>query len=319
MSKTLNIDNLQKNVSLAAYTTFKIGGPARYFVIAKTKEEIYQAVKAAREAGVDFFILGGGSNLLVSDAGYDGLVIKNEYKDLKITGQIVRVGSGAILNYLIFQTVEQGLAGLENLVGIPGTIGGAVRGNAGAYGVETGRLVTTITATDGVAMRQFSQADCNFGYRTSLFKETNWVALEIALELSQSDPAVIRQKMQSTNQARQSKIPWQQPSAGSVFKNLEIKDLDLKHLQAKLRLTDVEFSELTKYQKVAAGYLIDWLGLKGFSIGGAQISEQHSNFIINTGQATADDVIKLISFIKQRVRAKIGGIALQEEIQYLGF
>ena len=285
----------KKNVLLKNYTTFQIGGPAKYFYIAKNKTELIEATKQAKKLKLPFFILGGGSNVLISDKGFNGLVIKNEARSFKVEKEKIIAESGVILDKIIKAAVGAGLSGLEEGSGIPGTLGGAVYGNAGwprggwAIGnfVETAELLMPSGKIKKVKKNWLS-----FGYRNSRLKEINEnkkpVILEVVLKLEKSGKRDLEKRCREILKIRSKKIP---PgfSAGSIFRNPSGK---------------------------AAGYLIQKCGLKGKKIGQAQISEKHANFIVNLGGATAKDVKKLINLIKKSVKKKFK-INLEEEIQFL--
>jgi len=317
MTKT-KLPGLQKNVPLAQYTTFQIGGPAQYFYVAKNEAEMIKVIAWAQSEKLDFFILGGGSNLLVSEQGFTGLVIKDENVDFKIEGNLVTAGSGVSLAYFVDQCAENSLSGMEFLAGIPGKIGGAVRGNAGAWGQGIGELVKTVKILANQKIKELTGFACRFQYRDSLIKQENYPVISAVFQLQKGIQEEIKEKINHYLQERARKIPIEQLSAGSTFKNIDLHDLDQEKVKQGLGLNNQEFKEATKFGKLAAGYLIDGLGLAGQKMGGAQVSTKHANFIINTGGATADDVIKLISYIKQQVRDTTG-IQLEEEVQYLGF
>jgi len=282
----------KKNVALKNYTTFKIGGPAKYFCIVKTEKDLLQAVKWANKNNLPFFILGGGSNLLVADKGFNGLVIKIENCKLKIVNSKVIAGAGISLTTLLSVTANAGLSGLEWSAGIPGaTLGGAIRGNAGAF--ETGikdvvRKVEVFDVRD-LRFKIYDLRDCQFGYRESVFKKnSNLIIFSAELEFKKSDKKKIKEKVKEILSYRMSKHP-KLPSAGSVFKNLE---------------------------NIRARDLIEKAGLKGKKIGRAQISDQHANFIVNLGGAKAKDVLELMNLAKKEVKNKLG-IKIEEEIQIL--
>lgn len=256
------LPQIKKNIRLAPYTTFKIGGPAQYFFIAKTNDDLIKAIKNAKEENLPYFILGGASNLLVSDQGFKGLVIKAENSNFEIKDSLIRAEAGAKLDDIVKASIKANLTGLEWAAGIPGTIGGAVKVNASAFGQSIKKSVKKIR----------KQGD---------------VILSVELRLKKNgDKNSVKEHLDY----RKKNHP-KEPSAGCIFKNPP------GH---------------------SAGQLIDEAGLKGRKIGGAMVSEKHANFIINTGQAKAEDVIILISIIKQKVRNKFG-IQLMEEIKYLGF
>lgn len=302
---------IKENVPLAPLTTFRIGGPARYFYSAKSKEEIIEAIKTAREAKLPHFILGGGSNLLVADEGFDGLVVKVQSTKLKIRDVTINAESGVILGMVVAASIESGLTGLEWAVGIPGTVGGAVCGNASAYGHHTSELVTEVEILDEDDMtRILPVKDCEFAYHESIFKKKPWVILEASFRLKKGSREESQKLVRQYLEDRRRRIP-PYPSAGSVFKNIVISDQG-----SGFRKTIPK--ERIKGGMVPVWYLIDQCGLKEKQIGGAKISNEHANIIVNFGGAKATDVVELIKLCKEKVKGKFG-IKLEEEIQYLGF
>jgi len=305
------IMNLQQNIPLKDYTTFRIGGPAEYFVEVDTIEEVAEALSWAKQNKKEILFIGRGSNCLISDEGFPGLVIKLNLQRLDFNDTQVIVGAGVDLSFLLYKSLEHNLTGLEFVAGIPGTVGGAIRGNAGTYGRGIGDVVKRIRYMD-LADDQFKEMlakEANFDYRHSIFKEKNFLILEVQLELEKGDVDLARKLIQERLQYRQETQP-QKPSAGCIFKNVLFQSVDLQAL--KDRGLDIE--QFKKYQKIPAAYLITRTGLPGKVMGGAKISKKHANYIVNTGTATAEEVIMLISFIKQKVRDKYG-IQLQEEIK----
>lgn len=306
---------IQENVSLAPFTTFKIGGVARYFIVAHTQEDVVDALRCAKHREVPFFILGGGSNVVFADTGFDGLVIKLENHDIVFDGLKVTAGVGALLSDLVRTSGQQGLSGMELMAGIPGTVGGAVRGNAGAFGVEIGSLVTSVTYVDTKTMQvyEIGRDACDFAYRQSIFKRNpHFIILAVTLTLTVGDAAYIHTIAEETIAKREAKHPQHIACAGSFFMNPIVHDKDL--LEEFAQETGVS----SRDGKLPAGWLIDHAGLRGKKIGGAQVSEIHPNYIINTGNATAEDIIILASIIKQRVRTQLG-VQLNEEPQLVGF
>lgn len=301
--------NLGENVPLAPLTTFKIGGPARYFYIAKTKEEVIKVVSAAREVRLPYFIFGGGGNLLVADGGFDGIVIQVKSSKLKVKSDGGgSAEAGVPLGEIVTDSIRDGLTGLEWAVGIPGTVGGAVCGNAGAFGHHFSEVVEAVEILDEEGkIRKLSNKDCQFGYRESIFKEKPWVILEVTLKLKKRDPTESRRLAQEYLVRRQ--VP-SYPSAGSIFKNIKVDQLP----EVAKKLIPVG---KIKGGMVSSGYLIEECGLKGEQIGRAEISEEHANMIVNLGGAKAKDVMELIELCKAKVKGKFG-IALEEEIRYVG-
>ena len=258
--------NLQKNISLAEHTTFKIGGPAKYFYVVKNTDDLIKANRFIKEKSLPYFILGKGSNILVSDDGFDGLVVLMNNKKLEIDSNNITAEAGVELGDLIKYSVENDLTGLEWAIGIPGTIGGAVKVNAHAFGFTISELVKSI-------------------------KKDNDIIISIELELKKGDRKNGDRLIEEYIKKRKSTQPLEYPSAGCIFKNIP---------------------------GYGAGRLIDQAGLKGMKIGEAMISDKHANFIINLGNANANDVIKLIKLAKETVKEKFD-LDLEEEIEYLGF
>ena len=332
---------IRKNVKLSEYSTFRIGGKAKFFVEVSDEKELREVLGYAKENGLKFFILGEGSNALFSDDGFDGIVIKikNQKSKVKITSQKSKVmldaPAGCLLSDIINLMAEKGLSGLENLAGIPGTIGGAVWGNAGAYGMTIGDMVEEIRVIEieksgeyekenqkskiksqknNLKVKTFLKGQCGFGYRTSIFKENQGlIIVSISLAFKKGDKKEIKNKVQEILKSRSAKQPkgWK-GTAGSFFKNPQIRDKKL------IRIFEREKGMRAKDGKLPAGWLIAEAGFLGKSVGGAKVSEEHGNFILNTGKAKAEDVVILASLIKQKVRQEFG-VELMEEVQYVGF
>jgi len=306
---------IQRNVSLASLTTFKIGGSAEYFVRALNLEILKQSLIWAKEKKLPFFILGGGNNILVSDKGFSGLVIKNELKKLEKRGDIIIAGSGVFLSeFLEFALVNE-LSGGEFLVGIPGTLGGAVFANAGLSNQFISNLVQSVYFLDyhSLKIRCCLNKDCDFSYRYSCFQEKQGVITQIELKMKNSSQDKIKALMAEYRQKR-ANLP-SLPSAGCVFKNINLKEIPPSSLE-KIKKEFGFPEEFCKKGVLPVSWLLDRMGFKGKTIGKAQVSQKHANFIVNLGGATADDVLILISLIKQKVRTKFG-LQLCEEIVYL--
>ena len=287
--------DFQENILLSMHTSFRVGGPARWFVQVKSIKEIEEAMIFAKEKNITWFILGGGTNTLVSDKGFDGLVIKMANREVKIEGGRVVVGSGAMTVNIARIAADAGLSGLEWAVSLPGTIGGAVRGNAGCFGGEMKDVVESISVLQSDFVAERRNSDCKFGYRDSVIKHSKEIIVEVTLKLVQGDKVEIKKKMEEVMSRRNTTQPIASGTAGCVFKN-----------------------PLVEGKLMSCGKIIDDLGLKGTKIGGIQISDVHGNFLINLGGATADDVVQMISLIKTRSRNGLG-IQLSEEIEYIGF
>jgi UDP-N-acetylmuramate dehydrogenase len=315
---TSRIPGVVENELMSKHTNFRIGGPARLYVTANSSDEIVQAVETARDLDIPCFVFGGGSNVLVADAGCAGAVIQAANRRLVIQGTQVRVESGAITALIARKTVEAGLTGFEWAIGVPGTIGGAVYGNAGCFGGEMQDVLQTVDAYR-LKDRQrisLSRKECHFGYRESMFKHEPHVILGCALQLVPSkDQAASRARLEEIMRLRKEKQPLDQSSAGCVFKNYEF--LDEKELEILRRSIDEVPDSMLQAKRLSAGWLIDQVGMTGKRIGNVEISSKHGNFFVNKGGARAQDVLALISMTKMKIRDEFG-IELQEEVQYLG-
>jgi len=292
------LPGLTENVLLKDHTTFGIGGPAKYFFEANTEKDFIKAIEAAKELNVPFFIFGKGSNLLVSDNGYNGIIIKCQMSVIKHKKQgnihTIKAEAGGKLLDIVNLALKRSLVGLEWMAGIPGTVGGAVRGNAAAFSGTTGDVVARVRAFNSKTLKiiVLENKDCQFGVKNSIFKQNpNLIILDVEIELASGDKKQSQEKINKYLDCREKRHPLNLPSAGCVFINPA---------------------------NTSAGLLIDECGLKGMSIGGAQISEKHANFIVNIGNAKAEDVLALIRLIKQKVKKRFN-IELREEIHYLGF
>jgi UDP-N-acetylmuramate dehydrogenase len=287
---------MQENVALSRHTSLHVGGPARYFVSVKNDEEVQEALTFATEKNLPFFVLGKGSNTIFSDDGFPGVIIQMADRTLTAAGNKVTAASGTFMRQLVNFAHDHGLVGLEELAGIPGTVGGAVRGNAGTWQTETKDVLDSVEILRPQAGGIWEKmtllpSDCDFGYRHSAFKQhRDWVILRATFALQAGDIASAKQRVQKDLTDRHLKQPYNAPSAGSIFKNPD------------------------KEHGVFSGQLIEKSGLKGHQKGGAAISEKHGNFIVNTGAATGNDVISLIGEIQAVVRLK-HGIDLQPEVE----
>jgi len=307
------LPGLRKNVLLKNYTTFKIGGKAQYFFVAKNKESIIKTVKTAKKLKIPFFILSGGSNLLISDKGFEGLIIKIRNSRFEIRNSYLCAEAGVKMSKLVRETGKLGLAGLEWAAGIPGTLGGAIRGNAGAFGKETKDNIFEVEILDGKGnLKKLSKKQCSFSYRHSIFKKKNWIILSAKLKLKKGNKKKIQTIAKDYVEYRKKRQPLNYPSAGSVFKNV-----DLKKIPKKIRKNFSKVIKKDPFPVIPASYFISEAKLPGLMIGGAEISKKHPNFIVNLGKAKAKDVKKLISLVKKKVKNKFG-IILEEEIRFLG-
>ncbi|OHA71219.1 MAG: UDP-N-acetylenolpyruvoylglucosamine reductase [Candidatus Wildermuthbacteria bacterium RIFCSPHIGHO2_12_FULL_45_9] len=305
-------NDIQFDIPLADHTTFRIGGPAAYFLVCKSSERILKAKKISVELKLPVFILAGGSNLLVSEHGFDGLVLKLEHKDFQISGVSLKAQAGASVSDIVTATTNAGLKGFEWAGGLPGTIGGAIRGNAGAFRGEIKDVVQRVTAlVGGEKLETFSREDCRFSYRNSIFKEKGWIVLEAVFQLQQADPGTLQSIAQEHIKYRKERHPLEFPSAGSIFKNCDVKKFSAQ-LQQELQPSVKQ----DPFPVVPTAYLIWKACLAGTKIGGAQVSLKHPNYIVNVGGAIAKDVLDLISLIQKNIQKKFG-VELEPEIQYV--
>ena len=310
---------VQENIPLAPYTIYKIGGPARYFVEVKTSEDLADALRFAATGGMRFFILGAGSNILVSDKGFDGVLIRMAGGMVRAEGERLIVDAGVMMARAASEAARAGLAGFEWAIGVPGTIGGSVRGNAGCFGGEIKDVVESVDVFDTLNPRPYTLyiKDCQFGYRVSIFKRRpELVVLSVTLQLQKGDSAVIQERIRAITKERAEKQDIGMQCAGCIFKNVSWERRDI-NADAVLK----QFPELAQFRDratIPAAYLVDVAGLKGRRVGRVVISSKHANFFVNEGGATADEVAMLISMAKDAVFRKYG-IALEEEIQYVGF
>ncbi len=302
---------------LANYTTFKLGGPAEYLYRARCKEDVLLAVKTAKEMDIPYFVLGGGSNLLVSDMGFEGLVIKLEMKDFRVEGVDIIAEAGANLMDVVKASAEEGLSGLEFAAGIYGTVGGAVRGNAGAFGGSMSDVVEKAVVLSGGQVIEYNRDQLGFVYRESIFKlENNHdIILEVHLALQKGDSKESEKLIKKYLDYRKEKQPLECPSAGCIFKNIEAAKEVLSELKPKVKEKVLRH---IVHDKIPAAYLIELSGCKGIRVGGSEVSAKHANFVVNRNNATANDVYKLIQEVKKCVLERTG-IGLEEEVMYLGF
>ncbi len=308
--------NIQEDVLLANHTTFRIGGPAKYFAAVKNTQELVAAILWAKNNSISFFVLGGGSNLLAADEGYDGLIIKCQMSNVKCQkkGNELKAvcDSGVLFNKVILETAKNGYSGAEWGLGIPGTIGGAICGNAGRLGQDISQIVQEVTILDAdLNIKKLTKEECRFDYRHSRFKASDEIILEVILNFTKKDQAAIDEILNQAKEVVKHSPPW--PSAGCIFKNYKIKGE-----QDELLKNYSELAGRVRGGKLGVGFLIDQCGLAGRQSGGAKIWEGHANYIVNVGGAKTKDVLDLIMLTKKTVKEKYG-IDLEEEVKYLGF
>ena len=286
-------DHIHMEEPMDRHTTFRVGGPAECFVTVDCAKQLQKVLQYLKQTGREYFLLGNGSNLLVSDEGYRGVIIalSGEFAKIERRDNVIRAGAGVLLGSTAQEALKAGLTGLEFAAGIPGTVGGGVRMNAGAYGGEMSQVVTKVEVMNEEGeILALDNAAMEFGYRTSAIKTNPYVVLWVEITLIPGDPEAIRSTMQNLAQQRRDKQPLEMPSAGSTFKRPE---------------------------GMFAGKLIQDSGLRGHKHGGAQISEKHCGFIVNCGDATAADIKALIEETQETVEKNFG-VVLEPEVIFLG-
>lgn len=293
LSEILAPTQILKQEAMAQHTTFRIGGPAEYLLLPSRTEEVVAIVALAKTYGMPITYLGNGSNILVRDGGIGGIVVQfgEQMNRIRREGNTLFVGAGCILKDVADYAANACLTGFEYFVGIPGSIGGAVFMNAGAYGGEIESVVTAVTAVcPNGKVRRYERDELEFGYRHSVFQENGCAICEVEVTLTEGDADAIREKLEDLTERRQSRQPLDMPSAGSTFKRPE---------------------------GYYAGTLIDQTGLKGLRVGGAQVSTKHAGFVVNAGGATAKDVTELIKEVQKRVY-DAHGVRLEPEVKMIG-
>ncbi|MBQ8596655.1 MAG: UDP-N-acetylmuramate dehydrogenase [Lachnospiraceae bacterium] len=278
---------------MCRHTTFRVGGEAQCLVRISSPQQLAVLIPYLQEVEIPYFILGNGSNLLVSDKGFEGVILQlgGNLNQITVEGTKIKAGAGALMSQIAGVALKHGLAGFEFASGIPGTVGGGVVMNAGAYDGEMKQVVECVTVmNDKGEILEISGKDMEFGYRTSIIKNRPFVVLEVVMQLQEGDGEAIRAKMDDLARRRREKQPLEFPSAGSTFKRPE---------------------------GYFAGKLIMDAGLRGYSIGGARVSDKHCGFVINAGNATAADVAEVIQEVQERVKDKFG-VTLEKEVIFLG-
>ena len=302
-------DGLLAQEPLRHHTTLRVGGPADYYFAAHAADQLTAALGLSRELDLPVFLLGGGSNLLVSDEGFRGLVVRNAVEAVEFDGTAAQVGCGADFLDLIYQCRDRELAGLEFAAGIPGSVGGALYGNAGCYGQDIGQFTIECTTVglDGSRVETQPAAWFEFGYRDSRLKREPRVLISCLLQFRRGSRDEIQKVIEEKLEIRRVKHPqWRiEPTAGSYFKNLP----------PDWRLPGAKLSPGT--HRVAAGQLLDEVGCRGLRVGDAMVYPKHANIIVNAGRASAREVLELAEIMKQRVREKFG-VTLEEEVMFLG-
>jgi UDP-N-acetylmuramate dehydrogenase len=296
---------------LSQHTRFAIGGPASLLVEARDAAAFIEALQFARFSGIDYVVIGGGSNLIVADDGFRGIVLKLTANNITMKGALVTADAGVVLQDLVNRTVERGLQGLETMTGIPGFTGAAVYGNAGAYGHSISERVTSVEFFDGETIRSFDNAGCEFHYRESIFKRhKDWIVLRVDLAMTSGDATMLRATAGKILSIRNAKYPPTMKCAGSIFKNFLLAELPAE-VAAQVPTTSIIEG------KVPSAWFLEQIGAKGMREGGIQVADYHANLIYNTGTGTARELRKVILELQRRVRERFG-IEVEEEVQYVG-
>jgi UDP-N-acetylmuramate dehydrogenase len=312
MLAAASIPNLQitRNVSLRQLTRFAIGGPAGLLMDASTEEALVAALEVVREAGLPWTLTGGGTNLLAADEGFPGAVLRYTANRIHSEGSVVTVEAGAVLQDVVDTSIGQGLRGLETMTGIPGWVGGAIYGNAGAYGHSIQERVESVRFFDGQAFQEFGNPDCEFHYRESIFKRhKDWIVTSATLRLDPADSGELRATADGILKIRNEKYPPSMRCAGSIFKNLILAELPEA-------VRDRVPQSVIREGKAPSAYFLEQVGAKGMVNGAIRVGDYHANLIYNTDAGTARQVREIIETLKDRVREAYG-LDLEEEVQYL--
>ena len=302
---------MRESILLGPYTRFGIGGPADLFAETADSLAFASAIRVCRRLDFPFYVLGDGSNVIVSDNGFRGLVLRFTACAIGVRKAGVQADAGARLEALVKTSVDHGLRGLETLARIPGSVGAAVYGNAGAYGHSISESVRSVEIFDGAGVRRIGNEECAFVYRGSVFKQRrDWMILRADFQLEAGDRDALRAKAAEISALRDEKFPPEMRCAGSIFKNLYLRDLP--------RATAAGVPDrAVRDGKVASAYFLERVGAKGMRRGGIRIAEHHANLMYNDGGGKALELLELISNLKQRVKDRFG-IQVEEEVQYVG-
>lgn len=319
--KFASIIMFEEKIPLSKYSNYKIGGLARYFFEARSVEEIIRAVEKAQRMKIRVFVLGGGTNILFSDKGFNGLILKPNIQFIKREGNLLRVGAGVLITQLLNNLITNNLTGLEWAAGLPGTLGGAIRGNAGSFGGEMKDIIKEVVSLDiskpGREIIKRNNQDCDFGYRSSVFKANKGreIIIEATLIFKKGEKKLIQEIAEKNINYRKAHQPLEYPNIGSIFKNVPLTQIDADisvNQRTHQRLSAFPIKK-DPFPVIPAAHLISEAGLKGISYGGAMISSKHPNFIVNVLGATAKDIKNLIQLAKKEVKKKFN-IELEEEI-----
>lgn len=303
---------LQRDVLLSQYTRFAIGGPAKLLIDVRSESALFPALALIRASGVPHAVIGQGTNLVVADAGFPGIVLRYTASEILVEGRRIKVQAGALLQQLVDTSIEHGLEGLHTMTGIPGWVGAAIYGNAGAYGHSISEFVVSVRFSDGAALQEMDNAACEFAYRESIFKRRKeWVVVSALLELPCGDRDALRRQAAEILATRNAKYPPSMKCAGSIFKNLLLASLPAE-VQAQVP------AGVIREGKVPAAWFLEQVGAKGMRCGAIAVASYHANLIYNTNGGQAAELRSLIHELKHRVRERFG-LTLEEEVQYLGF
>ncbi|MBP9694959.1 MAG: UDP-N-acetylmuramate dehydrogenase [Candidatus Magasanikbacteria bacterium] len=314
--------HVKANEPMNKHTTFKIGGPVDYFLTIDSTDSLVEALRFLDGEGVPYFILGGGSNMLVRDEGFRGVAVRIKDTRCEIQDTVVQCAAGCSTVEAAQKSIAAGLTGFEWGVGVPGTIGGAVRGNAGAMGGEMKDSVDQVEIYRDGEIVEINNKECQFGYRDSVFKHRSDIILRVYLRLKKTEDVSGMKQAMDNLMYRNKTQPQGYASIGCIFKNIDLKKIENSHRhqagsRSKREKLKIEIpEEFVKKGKISAGWLIDQSGMKGVKVGNAQISERHGNFIVNLGGATAQDVLSLIEQAKEKVYDTTG-VEIEEEIQII--
>ena len=314
IERLANLSNvaISQGALLSRFTRFGIGGPAEVYVEARDEDGFIGALDVAKTSGAPYVVIGEGTNLIVSDAGFAGCVLRYTGAGIETDGAVVRAQAGAGLQKLVDHCISAGLRGLETMTGIPGCVGAAVYGNAGAYGHSIDERVRSVRFFDGTGVRVLNKAECEFRYRESIFKRRkDWIIFSTELAMSAAESAELRKMADEIFKIRLVKYPSDMKCAGSIFKNLLLAELpDSVRGQVPERVI--------REGKVPSAYFLEEVGAKGIQNGGIRVADYHANLIYNLGHGTALELCEIVGCLKSRVRERFG-LELEEEVQYIGF
>jgi UDP-N-acetylmuramate dehydrogenase len=309
-----NLPNLaiSQGTLLSRHTRFGIGGPAEVYAETSDEQSFMDAFALARGGGADYTVIGDGTNLIVSDAGFPGIVLRFTARHIHCQAKTARAHAGAELQTLVDSCIDLGLKGLETMTGIPGSVGAAVYGNAGAYGHSIEERIQHVRFFDGAEVRVFNKAECEFHYRESVFKRhKDWIIFSAELEMDLAPAEELRKTADEIFQIRLAKYPPTMKCAGSIFKNLILAELPV---EVRRQIPE----RVIREGKAPSAYFLEEVGAKGMRSGDIQVADYHANLIYNSGQGTARQLCEIIGELKSRVHERFG-LELEEEVQYVGF